>query len=168
MKKRLIGIVALLCIAALCVTLLVACDDSKGLAKPSGLQYNSGILSWDAVEGADGYLVRVNEGNEFLVEGTSVTVDDSNVKASLVAGETNTLYVTAVTKNESGEVAAKSKTASYDFDYAEGTTASWKVTFDLNYEGAPEAEVVSVTKGEKVSKPTDPEREGWKFEGWLR
>lgn len=41
------------------------------------------------------------------------------------------------------------------------------VSFDLNYEGAPAAEVQQVKAGQCVPRPTpDPEREGWAFQGW--
>ena len=43
----------------------------------------------------------------------------------------------------------------------------WNVTFDLNYEGAPDASVVTVENKKTVSKPaTDPTRSGYKFLGW--
>jgi uncharacterized repeat protein (TIGR02543 family) len=43
------------------------------------------------------------------------------------------------------------------------------VTFDYNYEGSPEALVVTVDKGAKVAQPDDPEeREGYKFMGWFK
>ena len=166
MKRKLMNMMVIVCVVALCATLFVACGNS--LAAPSNFQYSNGTLSWDAVEGADGYMVRVNEGSEFFVAGTSVTVDDSNVKGSLVANETNTLYVMAVLRDENGEILAKSKLVTFDFDFVAGTSTQWKVTFNLNYEGAPEAKVVSVNKGEKVSKPSDPKRTDWKFEGWYR
>ena len=40
------------------------------------------------------------------------------------------------------------------------------VTFDLNYEDAPEATTIAVDYGEKVSKPDDPIHEGYDFEYW--
>ena len=43
--------------------------------------------------------------------------------------------------------------------------ASVKVTFDLNYEGAPEATEADTVKG-LVAQPADPEREGYYFLGW--
>ncbi len=40
------------------------------------------------------------------------------------------------------------------------------VTFDLDYEGAPAASVVSVKNKAKVAKPEDPAREGYEFNAW--
>lgn len=41
-----------------------------------------------------------------------------------------------------------------------------KVTFDLNYDGS-ENSLVEVEKGKAVSKPTDPKRTGFSFQGWF-
>ena len=42
----------------------------------------------------------------------------------------------------------------------------YTVTFDLNYEGAPELETQQVKTGELVEMPEDPKREGYAFVGW--
>lgn len=41
-----------------------------------------------------------------------------------------------------------------------------KVTFDYNYDGAPEALVVETEMGTPVAEPEEPVREGFKFDGW--
>lgn len=43
----------------------------------------------------------------------------------------------------------------------------WKVTFNLNYDGAPSGQVVNVEKGGKVSEPSNPTRTGYTFDGWF-
>ncbi len=43
---------------------------------------------------------------------------------------------------------------------------TYDVTFDYNYDGAPEADVVTVIEGETVSKPEDPVRDGYEFDAW--
>lgn len=48
------------------------------------------------------------------------------------------------------------------------TTTKVRVYFNLNYEGAPEAESVLVEKGTKVTKPADPVRDGYDFKGWFK
>lgn len=40
------------------------------------------------------------------------------------------------------------------------------VTFHLNYQNAPQAQVVEIDDNGKVQKPQDPTREGYEFEGW--
>ncbi len=40
------------------------------------------------------------------------------------------------------------------------------VTFNYNYEGAPQANVVAVAKDSAMEKPTDPVRPGYTFAGW--
>lgn len=47
-----------------------------------------------------------------------------------------------------------------------GQAKTWSVTFDYNYEGAPESKIETVNDGEKISKPTDPVRDGYEFIGW--
>ena len=47
---------------------------------------------------------------------------------------------------------------------AEQTTV--RVVFSQNYKDAPEAQVVSLQKGELVEKPDDPVRDGYKFGYW--
>ena len=43
----------------------------------------------------------------------------------------------------------------------------WKVTFNLNYVGAPASTVADIAKGSKAVKPTDPTRTGYTFDGWF-
>lgn len=42
-----------------------------------------------------------------------------------------------------------------------------KITFDYNYEGAPEAHVLELNKGDDIEAPADPTRDGYAFEGWF-
>ena len=44
---------------------------------------------------------------------------------------------------------------------------TYTVTFDLNYEGAPEAQKFTVKSGERATKPTDPTRTNYEFKGWF-
>lgn len=43
----------------------------------------------------------------------------------------------------------------------------YTVTFDYNYEGAPDSATAEVEEGKAVSKPADPTRTGYEFEGWF-
>ncbi len=47
----------------------------------------------------------------------------------------------------------------------EGTV--YTVTFDLNYEGAPDPTEQQVVKGEKAQQPINPIRDGYLFAGWF-
>ena len=47
-------------------------------------------------------------------------------------------------------------------------TRSYTVTFDLNYDDAPENTTIQVTNGDKVTKPTDPTRTGYTLVGWFK
>lgn len=42
----------------------------------------------------------------------------------------------------------------------------YTVTFDYNYDGAPAPAEQTVKSGEKATKPTDPTRSGYRFNGW--
>ncbi|HIV63681.1 MAG TPA: InlB B-repeat-containing protein [Firmicutes bacterium] len=45
--------------------------------------------------------------------------------------------------------------------------ATFTVTFDYNYDGAPAAQTVTVEDGERATAPdTDPSRDGYEFTGW--
>ncbi len=48
----------------------------------------------------------------------------------------------------------------------ETAAKEYSVTFELNYSGAPVASVVKVKGGDKVSRPADPSRTGYKFDDW--
>lgn len=172
MKKfKLISMMVISCILAFCIAMFAGCGcngDDMTLAKPEGFSYSSGTFSWNAVDGADGYMVCVNEEDEFYITETSVSVSDAKISDGLIDKKVNTLYVKAVTRDDEGNVKASSEAAAYEFDYVNAVKKEWKVTFDLNYTGAPKAQVVSVNGGEKVIKPANPQRPGWKFEGWFR
>ena len=43
----------------------------------------------------------------------------------------------------------------------------YTVTFNQNYNGAPAATTQQVESGQKVQKPTDPTRSGYRFDGWF-
>lgn len=52
-------------------------------------------------------------------------------------------------------------------DQNQGGSGSYTVTFDYNYEGAPEAVKSTVNHNDRAHKPeTDPTREGYDFTGW--
>ncbi|MDY6391518.1 MAG: InlB B-repeat-containing protein [Bacilli bacterium] len=72
------------------------------------------------------------------------------------------------TLSEGGESVNFPYTPTQDITlYAHWSAAEFDVTFDLNYEGAPESTVVSIAYGESVSAPeTKPEREHFVFRYW--
>lgn len=167
-KNKIVGIIAIACIAVLCVTLLASCKGVK-LTVPKDIKYDNGTFSWNAVVGADGYMVSVNDDSkEIYVTTASVSAFDPQFKDSLVDKEVNTLNVRAVTLDNDGKVEKSSKIARYEFDYATPVETAWTVTFDLNYANAPQAQTIDVKRGDKFDRPTTPIRLGWTFAGWYR
>lgn len=163
-RNKTLGIIALVCVFALCMVALTACND---LAKPQ-ITYKDGAFSWNAVEGASGYKVYVNDAkNEFDVSSTSVSASSENIAKNAVDNQENTLYVKAVKVDDSGKVEKESEVAEFKFDY-KATKAAWTVTLNLNYTDAPAATTVSVDAGQKMDKPEDPTRTGYTFAGWYR
>lgn len=53
-----------------------------------------------------------------------------------------------------------------DTDTSSKTMEKVSITFDLNYEGSTSS-LVEVEKGRAVSKPADPQRDGYQFQGWF-
>lgn len=166
-RSRLISIIAVVCIFVIGATLLAGCKN-KNLSVPEDIKYENGMFSWSAVEGADGYIVRINDDEEIFVGTASISVSDSKISKKLLDKEVNTLWVKSVTLNEEENVDQSSEEAMYEFDYMVPKEKKWKVTFELNYADAPQAQTISVATGEKFDKPANPQRSGWKFEGWYR
>ena len=46
------------------------------------------------------------------------------------------------------------------------TSSGYTITFDYNYDGAPEAYTASVEEGDVVTPPADPTRDKYDFTGW--
>lgn len=62
-----------------------------------------------------------------------------------------------------------STTVSQDISvYAKWTINKYNVTFNLNYEGAPAAQVESITYNELATAPNPPTRNGYTFAGWYK
>ena len=62
-------------------------------------------------------------------------------------------------------LSACGKTSAEPTSQSATITDKIKVTFNLNYEGST-SDVVEIDKGTKATKPTDPTRTGYTFNGW--
>ena len=98
MKKSILIVLMILAVAALTAGLLVGCGNDK-LANPRNMQMADGyVFSWNAVSGADGYLIYFNDDltNRYFVANPTISVEDQDVRSALKSGTVNTMYIRAV------------------------------------------------------------------------
>ena len=70
-KKKALMIVLAVLALGLAGLMLSGCDGDKELAAPTGLEITNDVLTWKAVEGADGYTVEIN-GEEYKTKNNSL------------------------------------------------------------------------------------------------
>ena len=70
-KKKALMIVLAVLLLGLAGLVLSGCDGDRELAAPTGLEITNDVLTWKAVEGADGYTVEVN-GEEYKTKNNSL------------------------------------------------------------------------------------------------
>ncbi len=70
-KKKALMIVLAVLLLGLAGLVLSGCDGDKELAAPTGLEITNDVLTWKAVEGADGYTVEIN-GEEYKTQNNSL------------------------------------------------------------------------------------------------
>ena len=70
-KKKALMIVLAVLALGLAGLMLSGCDGDKELAAPTGLEITNDVLTWKAVEGADGYTVEIN-GEEYKTQNNSL------------------------------------------------------------------------------------------------
>ena len=70
-KKKALMIVLAVLLLGLAGLVLSGCDGDKELAAPTGLEITNDVLTWEAIEGADGYTVEIN-GEEYKTQNNSL------------------------------------------------------------------------------------------------
>ena len=70
-KKKALVIVLAVLLLGLAGLVLSGCDGDRELAAPTGLEITNDVLTWKAVEGADGYTVEIN-GEEYKTKNNSL------------------------------------------------------------------------------------------------
>ena len=70
-KKKALVIVLAVLLLGLAGLVLSGCDGDRELAAPTGLEITNDVLTWKAVEGADGYTVEIN-GEEYKTQNNSL------------------------------------------------------------------------------------------------
>ncbi|MFR3347749.1 MAG: hypothetical protein ACLTSK_07360, partial [Christensenellales bacterium] len=70
-KKKALMIVLAVLALGLAGLMLSGCERDRELAVPTGLEITNDVLTWKAVEGADGYTVEIN-GEEYKTQNNSL------------------------------------------------------------------------------------------------
>ena len=70
-KKKALMIVLAVLLLGLAGLVLSGCDGDRELAAPTGLEITNDVLTWEAIEGADGYTVEIN-GEEYKTQNNSL------------------------------------------------------------------------------------------------
>lgn len=117
LKKRLSAIIVTVALALSCVIAIAALagckkDKNKALSVPANVTVSGSTLSWDAVEGAEEYTVKINDG---IVTTSSVTYDlSSSAAVALLKTGENSLAVKA-NATESNAESAYSEAVTYNY-----------------------------------------------------
>lgn len=164
---------AFICIlfAALMLFVFAACGPQEEQPGPGGDQGTPPVTDTKTVSEIS---VKTNPekteyfvGEEFTVAGGVILVTYSDDSTQDVPMTDSAVEVTAPNMTRVGE---KTVTVRY-----EGKRATFKVTvvmkgynvtFDYNYEDAPEASVINVMQGEEADEPEAPTRTGYTFYDW--
>lgn len=130
MKRKTLFILTVLLIILAIGVICSAC--SKGLDSPRNLCIQDGVFYWSEVEGADGYMIYFNdrETDRFFTWNNYLNMSDENIQTSLKSGQTNYLWVRAITLDEYGEPNVKSDRSRLDFSFSRQLSTPKLKVFD--------------------------------------
>lgn len=160
MKKRIWAALSCLVLALTLALGFAACDngEKKPLATPENVLLSDGALSWDPVEGAVDYTVRIGTDESTVLSETSLKLKD--VKDKLKVGK-NSLSVRAneTEKNAASEYSSK-VTYNYEIDEKDkvklGKPMNLKLTGSvLSWDAVTNASGYTVTIGAEETLTTD-------------
>lgn len=165
-KKMLLLILSI----SFCVTVFSACDTSiednkdsaievQQLSMPAGIKVNESekILLWTEVTNASGYSVQVNDAEPIPLSG------NSTVTYSLAPFTVGTYTIKVMAVGDAVKCFNSEWSAPVSYSVEEPSN-KLKVTF--NSLGGSSVASIFVDKGDKVSKPDDPTKTGFKFDTW--
>lgn len=172
MKMKTLKALCLALTAVFLVVCLGACSNtsapSGGSQQPAASPNVAGDKAVDSVEvsrlpdkttyvigdtfSAEGGILKVN-----YTDGTSAELSMTDSAVTLSDPKMNTANAKNVTATCGGKKAVFK---------VEVVGAMCDVTFNQNYDGAPAAETVQVSRGDTVEEPATPTRDGYAFAGW--
>ena len=107
--KKLVTLLMCFVIAATCCVTLAGCNNNQ-LSTPANLSVNDKlVISWDAVEGAERYMLAFNSNasTQFMTQNTSFDLMSAGkeIENQLQSGKTNSVTVRAVNiKQQDGKM----------------------------------------------------------------
>ncbi len=143
---------------------------SRKVDAPTKLKYVSenNTLQWrESVDEGVTYIAVLNLNGETKEIELKYSQAAVAIKASLdnFPSGTYSLYVIARKEGYEDSDPTNSVEVTVDESADYPVDSAWTVTFDLNYEGS-KAFTLEAEKGRSVSRPEDPTRVGYTFDGW--
>ena len=129
MKKKLFFVLTICILTAAALVALSGCGNKK-LDNPRGLFITDDeYFTWNEVEGADGYIVYFNdnESKRFYITDNYISVDQPEILSSLISGQTNRIYIRAVTLDANKLPDKKSDRSMILFNYVRQLSTPNKV-----------------------------------------
>ena len=163
----------LIAVLMCCVCFAAACDDPDdngggGGGGGGGGETSKTVSSIDIT--TEPTKKESTVGDELELDGGELTVyytDGSSGSVSMTAeGVTASADMNTPGANVTVTVTYQSKTDTYRISVVR-PTVYYTVTFNYNYEGAPQAYQVEVESGKTATPPAEPEREDFRFAGWF-
>ena len=122
---KFLRLLLVLTVLSLGVLAFTACEGGTKLTAPTNIKYDGTTITWNVVEGATGYTVKINDGNEYTVNSPSFAYDASNANFSVVIKATSNKKSVAASDATTINFLPLEKISEVRFD--EFGVASWDV-----------------------------------------
>lgn len=164
MKKNLL----LLSLSACFLFAGVGCDNTENSGEPNTTQNTDEKVVSSLKVKSQPTKVEYFIGEEFDPAGCVITATYSDNSTEDIPLTDDRLEYSAPNMETEGSKNIRVRMGSAQTTFQITVVArTYDVTFDLNYDDAPEPTVVSdIKEGETVSEPEDPKRDGYEFQHW--